>query len=98
MAQRGANPPANELVEHCEGAGMSVLEVAEPAAQRPIEIDDDAGEAVAARAFRLRSDAVLEAGGALLPGARPPRPVPVRPDKDGFAPIPRLAHTRPFAL
>ena len=43
-----------------------MLEVAAPAAQRPIEIDDDAREAIAARAFRLLSDAVLEASEALL--------------------------------
>src|SRR5258708_30413869 len=72
---------------------MSVLEVAEPAAQRPIEIDDDAGEAVAARAFRLRSDAVLEAGEGLFSGAAAARFEPGAPGLEGLPPRPPPAAT-----
>src|SRR3981189_2850922 len=70
---------------------MGVLEVAEPAPQRPIEIDDDAGEAVAARAFRLRSDAVLEAGEALLGAAPPAGFDPVAEEVEAFPELPAVA-------
>ena len=39
---------------------MGVLELSEPAAQRPVEVRHDALEAFAARALRLGPDAVLE--------------------------------------
>src|SRR6266567_1497213 len=70
---------------------MSVLEVAEPAAQRPIEIGDDAGEAVAARASRLRSDAVLEAGQALLADQTPAGFEPIAEEVEAFPELPAVA-------
>src|ERR1700675_581424 len=88
LAQERAQPSADELVEHNEGAGMSVLEVAEPAAQRPIEIDDDAREAVAPRTSRLHPDSVLEAGQALLADQPPSGFEPIAEEVEAFPGVP----------
>jgi hypothetical protein len=65
-AEKGAQPSAGECVEPFEDGVMGVLEVAEPADERPVEVLDDAREAVAARAFRLGPDRVFELYQALL--------------------------------
>jgi hypothetical protein len=65
-----------------------MLEVAESAAQRPIEIDDNALEAFAARAFRLLSDAVLKAGQALLPDESPTGFEPITEEVEAFPGVP----------
>ena len=49
LAQERSQPSADEPVDSDEGARIGVLEVAEPTAERPVEIGDDASEAVAAR-------------------------------------------------
>src|SRR6516165_6275144 len=60
FAQECTQPSPNELIEPNEGERMGMLEVAKPAAQRPIKVDDDAFEAIAARAPRLLPDLVFE--------------------------------------
>src|ERR1700731_5323253 len=91
LAQERAQPSADELVEHDKGAGMCVLKVAEPATQRPIEVSDDAREAVAARASRLHPDAVLEAGQALLADQTPTGFEPIAEEVEAFPGIPAIA-------
>ena len=49
FAQERAKPATDELVEIDEGAGLGELEVAEPAAEHPVEVRDDDIEAVAPR-------------------------------------------------
>ncbi len=68
-----------------------MLEVAEPAAQRPIEIGDDAGEAVAARALRLLADRILEAGQALLADEASSGLEPVAKEVEAFPGLPAVA-------
>src|SRR5258708_39774864 len=91
LAQERAQPSADELVEHDKGAGMRVLKVAEPATQRPIEVGDDAREAVAARASRLRPDAVLEAGQTLLADQTPTGFEPIAKEVEAFPGVPAVA-------
>jgi hypothetical protein len=45
LSQDRTQPPADEPIEHDEGARMSVLEVAKPATQHRVQIIDDAREA-----------------------------------------------------
>src|SRR5262245_9548286 len=66
LAQEGAQPSANELVQHDKGAGMGMFEVAEPAAQHRVEVGDDAREVDPARSSRPHPDVILEAIEALL--------------------------------
>src|ERR1700722_14810233 len=70
---------------------MGMLEVAEPAAQCPIEIDDNAREAVAACAFRLRPDTVLEAGQALLADQTPTGFEPITEELEAFPGVSAVA-------
>src|SRR6058998_1958008 len=69
FAQEASQPPAYPLVERTERRVVAVLEVSEPAAQRPVEIGDDARQAVPRGAFGLVADRVLELSDALV--ARP---------------------------
>src|SRR5260370_39162054 len=94
LAQERAQPSADELVEHDKGAGMCVLNVAEPATQRPIEVGDDAREAVAARASRLHSDAVLETGHALLADQTSTGFEPIAHEVEAFPAIPAITDMR----
>src|SRR5882724_288860 len=86
LAQDRSQPSADELVEHDERAGMRVLEVDEPAAQCPVEIDDDPPEALPARSPRLRSDRILDALPA-LPANKPPSSF--EPITEELEPLPR---------
>src|SRR5260370_29230837 len=70
---------------------MRVLKVAEPATQRPIEVGDDAREAVAARASRLRPDAVLEAGQTLLSDQTPTGFEPIAKEVEALPRVPAVA-------
>src|SRR5712691_3606739 len=85
-AQDRPQPSADELVEHDERAGMRVLEVAEPAAQCPIEISDDSLEAVPALSSRLRSDRIFDAMPTLLANKPPPSFEPITEE---LKPLPR---------
>ena len=63
---------------------LGVLEITKPAAQRPVEVRHDAREAVAACAFRLRPDTVLEAGQALLADQTPTGFEPITEELEAF--------------
>jgi hypothetical protein len=88
LAQERSQPSADEPVDSDEGARIGVLEVAEPTAERPVEIGDDASEAVAARALRLLPDFVFEAGQALLADKPPAGLEPVAEEVEAFPGLP----------
>ena len=76
LAQQGSQPSARALIELDDGISMSLLDVAKPASQRPVEIDDHGVEALTSRASGLVADRILELGQALLahmplPGLEP---------------------------
>jgi hypothetical protein len=60
LAQERTQSPPDELIERAEGVRVRVLEVGEPAAQQPVEINDDDRERLPARSSCLLPDAVLE--------------------------------------
>jgi len=66
LALQRAQASPGEAVNRLEGVAVCVLEVVEPAHQRPIEISDDPGQAVASGPGRLGPDRVLEAIQTLL--------------------------------
>src|SRR5712691_5737685 len=94
LAQERAQPSADELVEHDEGAGIGMLEVAEPAAQHRVEFFDDPREADPARSSRLRPDVVLEAGQALLADKALSGFKPIAEELEAFPRLPAVAHVR----
>src|SRR6266550_6177135 len=55
-----AQPPTDPAVERGECRAATVLEVFKPAAQRPVKVLDDLGQAVSRRAFGLGPDRILE--------------------------------------
>src|ERR1700685_2226686 len=66
FTEKGTYPSTGESVEPFEDEVLGVLKITEPAAELPVEVRHDACEAVAARAFRLGPDGVLELSQALL--------------------------------
>src|SRR5215471_10432166 len=66
LAQHCPQAPSDHLIELEEDAWMGVLEVAEPASERPVEIDDDGLEALTSRPPCLRPDRLLQLVEALL--------------------------------
>src|SRR6201997_403562 len=67
LAQQAPQPAAYPTVQVAEGPRPAVLEVAEPAPQRRIEMFDHPRKATARRPLRLRPHGVLELPQALLP-------------------------------
>jgi hypothetical protein len=89
--QQRTQSSADEPIKVHEGEHVGVLEVLEPASQRPIEIGDDALQTVAARPSRLGSDLVLEAIQALLAYSPPPGFEPVTEELEPLARLPAVA-------
>src|SRR5215204_5290141 len=85
LAQEGTQPSSDEAVHLGEGRMVGMLEVAEPASQRRIEVADDARQAVAARAPRLVSHLVLEPVEALLAHPSPASLEPVAQELEALA-------------
>src|SRR5208283_5649031 len=73
---------------------MGVLEVAEPAAQRPVEVRHDAFEAVAARTLRLGPQGVLELVQALLAHVALAGFEPVAEELETLSRLPAVADMR----
>src|SRR6266511_5324721 len=94
LTQERAQPSADEHVEHSEDVRMRVLEVREPASQGPIEIIDDAREAVPARAPCLFPDAVLETVQTLLANSPPAGLEPVAKEVEPSPHRPAVADLR----
>src|SRR5215472_17386831 len=69
FAQDVTQPATDPAVERRKRRAVAVLEVFKPAPQRPVEIGDDHGQAVARGPAGFRPDRVLE-----LLQALPPRP------------------------
>ena len=88
LAQHRPQTPPDHLIEADEDAWMGMLEVAEPAFERPVEIDNDGLEALPSRPPRLRTDRAFQLVEALLthvtaatlePVAEELEPVPLLP-------------------
>src|SRR5277367_51156 len=73
---------------------MGVLEVGEPAAQRPVEVLDDAFEALAPRALRFGSDAVLQLVQTLLAYVTFAGLEPVAEELETLSRLPAVADVR----
>src|SRR5215216_6868236 len=88
FAQYRSQASPDHLIEFEEDARMGMLEVAEPASERPVEITDDDPQAFPASSSRFLADRLLELVEALLahmttaafePVAEELKPIPLLP-------------------
>src|SRR5262245_60399420 len=87
LAQHGSQTPSDQLIEFEGDARTGMLEVPEPALERPIEIDDDDLQAFPTGPPRLRADRLFQLVEALLAYMTP---AALEPIAEELEPIPRL--------
>ena len=98
LAQEGSQPAPDKSIELTEGLAMGMLEGAEPATQRRIEIGDETLEADAPRPTRLVPHPILEAREALLAHVTPAGFEPVAEELEAFAPPPPRTRQSPTCV
>src|SRR6266704_2232494 len=87
LAQHGPQSPPDQLVEIEEDVRIGVFEVAEPALERPVEINDDDLQALPSASPRLLADRLLQLVEALLAHVTP---AALEPIAEELEPVPLL--------